>query len=252
MSVLRYLNRRDMRILSHGYFHPGFCPVCERPTLFFRPCPYSAIMREYYRCLWCRSTPRYRAFNLVLQKHFPNWRNLTIHESSPGGAMSKKLARLCPGYVASDYRPGFPFGELCGQTRNENLQHQTFRDASFDLVVTLDVFEHLPFPEKAFFEIARTLKPGGAHIFTVPCDLTSPTVVRAELSVSGEITHHKPAVYHGNPIDAMGSLVFRDWGRDLPEFILSASGLITEVVRMHNRWQGIEPVLNEVYISRKP
>lgn len=251
MSVLRYLNRQDLHILSHGYFHPGFCPVCDYPTFFFRPFPYSPAMREYYRCLWCRSTPRYRAFNLVLDKYFPNWKTLSIHESSPGGAMSKKLARYCTSYIASDYRPAFTPGELCGHTRNEDLQHMTFRDDLFDLVVTMDVFEHLPYPEKAFCEIARTLKPSGAHIFTVPCDVNSDTVIRASLSPSGEIIHQKPPVYHGNPIDSKGSLVYRDWGRDLPEFIRKTSGLRTEVVRIHKAWQGIEPQLNEVYISRK-
>lgn len=240
-----------MQILLHGYFHPGVCPVCEAPTFFFRPFPYTPGMREYYRCLWCRSLPRYRAFNLVLQRCFPDWPNLAIHESSPGGAMSKKLGRLCKNYVASDYYPDMMRGRYCGQSRNEDLQHQTFPDATFDLVVTMDVLEHLPFPEQALREIARTLKPGGAHLFSVPCDFTADTVVRASLSSSGEVIHLQPPVYHGNPIDAKGSLVFRDWGRDLTETILSACGMETEVVRIRSFWQGIEPGFNEIFISRK-
>lgn len=251
MNLFKYLNRHDLRILSHGYFHPGFCPVCEKPTLFFRPFPYTPEMREYYRCLWCRCTPRYRAFNRVLQDRFPNWRSMAIHESSPGGAMSAKLARFCRSYSASDYRPDQQPGTVCGRTRNEDLHHMTFPDASFDLVVTMDVFEHLPFPEQAFREIARTLKPGGAHLFTVPCDFTADTVVRASLSPDGGLTHHCPPVYHGNPIDEKGSLVFRDWGRDLPDVIRAASGMETEVVRLRDFWSGIEPVLNEIYLSRK-
>ena len=251
MNPFKYLNRNDLRILAHGFFHPGCCPVCEKPTLFFRPFPYSHLMREYYRCLWCRATPRYRAFNLVLEDRFPGWRNLSIHESSPGGAMSEKLARLCPAYVASDYHPGQPLGLTCGRSRNEDLQQMTFPDASFDLVITLDVFEHLPFPEQAFREIARTLKPGGAHLFTVPCDFTSDTVIRASVSTTGDLIHHHPPVYHGNPIDEKGSLVFRDWGHDLPDVIRAASGMETEIVRLRDFWHGIEPVLNEIYISRK-
>ncbi len=208
-------------------------------------------MREYYRCVWCRATPRYRAFNLVLQDRFPDWRNLVIHESSPGGAMSEKLANLCPAYIASDYHSDQPLGAPCGRTRNEDLQHMTFPDASFDLVVTMDVFEHLPFPEQAFREIARTLKPGGAHIFTVPCDFSADTLIRASVTPTGELIHHLPAVYHGNPIDQKGSLVFRDWGRDLPSVIRSTSGMETEIVRLCDFWRGIEPVFNEIYISRK-
>ncbi len=253
MNPLKYLNRHDLRILTHGYFHPGFCPVCERPTLFFRPCPYTSELREYYRCLWCRCTPRYRAFNLVLEQRFPAWRDLALHESSPGGALSAKLARLCRSYVASDYYPGQAPGARCGRSRNEDLQRQTFPDACFDLVVTLDVFEHLPRPEEAFREIARTLKPGGAHLFTVPCDhAAASTVVRATLTERGELVHNLPPVYHGNPIDASGSLVYRDWGRDLPDVIRAACGLETEVVRLRDFWHGIEPALNEIYITRKP
>ncbi len=252
INPLKYLNRHDLQILSHGFFHPGHCPVCERPTLFFRPCPYSREMREYYRCLWCRSTPRYRAVCLALEARFPGWRGLAIHESSPGGAVSEKLARLCPGYLASDYHAGQPFGTTVGRSRNEDLHRQTFPDAAFDLVVTLDVFEHLPYPDRAFREIARTLKPGGTHLFTVPCDLSAATVVRASLGADGQtVVHHQPPVYHGNPIDAKGSLVFRDWGRDLPDFIREACGMETEILRTRDFWRGLEPDLNEVYLSRK-
>lgn len=166
--------------------------------------------------------------------------------------MSNKLARHCLNYVASDYRAELPLGSLFGPTRNEDLQNQTFADASFDLVITMDVFEHLPFPEQAFKEIARTLKPGGCHLFTVPCDYKSITVVRATLTKTGEIVHHLPPVYHGNPIDANGSLVYRDWGRDLPDVIRASCGMETEVIRLKEFWQGIEPDLNEIHISRKP
>jgi SAM-dependent methyltransferase len=186
-----------------------------------------------------------------MQDHFPNWRDLAIHESSPGGAMSEKLARLCANYVASDYHPDQPLGAICGRSRNEDIQHMTFPDAAFDLIITMDVFEHLPFPEQAFREIARTLRPGGAHVFTVPCDFTATTITRASILPNGELVHHLPPVYHGNPIDEKGSLVFRDWGRDLPDVIRAASNMETEIVRLRDFWRGIEPGFNEICISRK-
>ncbi|MDR0583764.1 MAG: class I SAM-dependent methyltransferase [Treponema sp.] len=49
--------------------------------------------------------------------------------------------------------------------RNENLEEQTFSDEMFELIITQDVFEHVYNPEKAFSEIARTLKKA-AHIFS--------------------------------------------------------------------------------------
>jgi ubiquinone/menaquinone biosynthesis C-methylase UbiE len=44
---------------------------------------------------------------------------------------------------------------------------QSFPAESFDIVVTQDVFENLFAPDRAIKEIARTLRPGGAHIMTV-------------------------------------------------------------------------------------
>lgn len=44
-------------------------------------------------------------------------------------------------------------GDVCGTTH--------FKDASFDVVISTNVFEHLPDPEKAVIEIARLLRPGG-------------------------------------------------------------------------------------------
>lgn len=208
-------------------------------------------MREYYRCAWCRSTPRYRAFNLVLQDRFPNWRDLIIHESSPGGAMSEKLARLCPAYLASDYYADVPPGAAFGRSRNEDLQKQTFPDEAFDVVIAMDVFEHLPYPELAFREIARTLKVGGVLLFTVPCDFSALTVIRATISPNSKLIHHLPPVYHGNPIDEKGSLVFRDWGRDMTDIIRNSSGMETEILRIRRFCLGIEPKMNEIYISHK-
>ena len=43
-----------------------------------------------------------------------------------------------------------------------------FRDASFDIVIALDVLEHVRRPFRAAAEIARVLKPGGTLFLTVP------------------------------------------------------------------------------------
>jgi 2-polyprenyl-3-methyl-5-hydroxy-6-metoxy-1,4-benzoquinol methylase len=58
------------------------------------------------------------------------------------------------------------------------MMAQTFENESFDLVITSDVFEHLPDVAPAVREILRTLKPGGAHIFTVPWIRWKKTLVR--------------------------------------------------------------------------
>jgi SAM-dependent methyltransferase len=101
--------------------------------------------------------------------YFPNWKDLNIHESSPSNcSITTKLTRECKGYIGSQYYPRQKFGEIINGYYNENLEEQTFEDEVFDIVITQDVFEHIYNPAKAFSEIARTLKFGGAHIFTVP------------------------------------------------------------------------------------
>ena len=44
-----------------------------------------------------------------------------------------------------------------------------FRTGAFDTVALLDVLEHLPEPDRALGEIARTLAPGGRLLIHVPC-----------------------------------------------------------------------------------
>jgi SAM-dependent methyltransferase len=135
--------------------------------------------------------------------------------------------------------------------RSENLESQTFPDASFDLVITQDVFEHVLDPAQAFAEIARTLKPGGAHVFTIPWYYWKPTRVRAERDLDGSIRHLVEPDYHGSPIDPNGSLVVTEWGSDFCDFVYQCSGLTTTAIRIHDWRRGIEAKFIEVFISRK-
>jgi hypothetical protein len=231
-----------------GTCNLGFCPICERQTVFIKE---GEWLRDQYVCSNCRSIPRWRAVIYLLEKVFPNWRELRIHESSPSGAASVKLRAECKQYVGTHYFPDVaPGGEKRG-FRCENLEKMTFDDASFDLVVTQDVFEHVLNPGKAFAEIARILKAGGAHVFTTPCYLGRKSVVRAVDSQEG-IRYLEEQVYHGNPINAEGSLVVTDWGDDLVEFIYSHSGMATTIYNWQDPQKGLVAELLEVFVSRKP
>jgi SAM-dependent methyltransferase len=160
------------------------------------------------------------------------------------------LARECKKYVATHFFPDVPIGESRGGYRCENLEIQSFEDCSFDLVVTQDVFEHVLHPDRAFQEIARTLKLGGAHVFTVPWYYWQKTLVRVQ-EKEGHIEHLLPPEYHGNPISKSGSLVIREWGYDMLDFILQCSRMFTVVVHTNDPHKGIEAEFIEVFISRK-
>lgn len=102
-----------------------------------------------------------------------------------------------------------------GGIRHEDITRLSFSDASLDLIVSNDVFEHVPNPWIAFKECARVLRPGGQMLATIPFHSDrDKSIVRAELERRG-VHHLLPAVYHGNPVSADGSLVFTDFGWDI-------------------------------------
>jgi len=238
-------------IVAETIKNQGYCYTCDRQVEFASQ---NTWLRDWYKCSNCGSIPRERSLMYCIEKFYPQWRNLSIHESSPGNrGASIKLKSNCPNYQASQYFTGFPLGKTHSSGwRNEDLENQTFADESFDLVITQDVMEHIFNPEKAFSEIARTLKPGGAHIFTVPIvNKEKPSRVRATLKANGEINYLEAAQYHGNPVSPEGSLVTRDWGYDICDFILKHSGLYTTLVYIDDLSLGIRAEYIEILISRK-
>lgn len=230
----------------------GFCPICDRDVVFSAS---QSWLRDHYLCSDCRSIPRERALMVVIDQWYPQWRDLAIHESSPGArGTSVRLAKECRAYSGSHYFPDLEPGSTHSNGwRNEDLENLTFNDESFDLFVSQDVMEHILAPDRAFAEIARVLRPGGAHIFTVPLVRKGePTRRRAARLPSGQISNLLPAEYHGNPISDEGSLVTMDWGYDICEYIQRVSGLTTTLVYLDDVTRGIRAEYIEVLVSRKP
>lgn len=92
-------------------------------------------------------------------------------------------------------------------SRCENLEQLTFPDGTLDLFVTQDGIGHVYDPEATFQQIAGVLKPGGAHIFTVPLvNKSRATQRRASLGIleSEEIVHHIEPVYHKSLVEPCG------------------------------------------------
>ena len=246
MVAIRSLTKA-LRSIVTGKWNLGVCPVCERRTVFLKTDPW---LRDFYICVYCRSVPRQRAIIHIIETYFPKYREMVIHESSPGGPASKKLQRECKCYLPTHFYRDTPPGEYKEGVRCENLEQLTFDENVFDLVITQDVFEHVMNPAKAFSEVARTLKPEGAHVFTVPYYPDTSTVVRSMESPGG-VVHMEEEVYHGNPIDQKGSLVVTDWGNDLFDFIYANSGMTTSICSLFDPRRGLEASFLDVFISRK-
>jgi SAM-dependent methyltransferase len=235
------------RLLLSGRTNSGYCYVCRRKTMFLKTGDW---LRDQYLCLFCLSIPRQRQLLRVLETEYPRWSDLRIHESSPCGPASEMIRQQCKGYLGSQYFPDVASGYYLNGVRCENLEKMSFIDREFDLVITQDVFEHVLRPDRAFSEICRTLKPGGAHLFTVPLYQGRKTVTRAIAATEGVKFLQEP-VYHSNPVDDAGSLVVTDWGADIIDFIASVSGMESTVISDKDSRFGIDGEFLEVIISRK-
>jgi SAM-dependent methyltransferase len=230
------------------YDHQGHCPVCAAPARFTAT---GHWYRDLLVCAGCGSIPRERALALVLERRFPGWRNMAIHESSPADrGISARLAREAPGYVGTQYFPGEAPGATVRGFRNETLEALTFPDAAFDLTVTLDVMEHVNQPDVVLREVRRTLRPGGAYLFTVPTYKEKLTTERrAHYRPDGSVEHMAEPEYHGNPVSDAGSLVTFHYGYDFAELIHAWSGFDVEVTRFHDPRHGVIGEFTEVYVA---
>ena len=143
---------------------------------------------------------------------------LRIYEAQADGVLHAALANM-PGYTCSEYLDTTPAGAVnASGIRCEDLEHLTFPDESFDLVISQDVLEHVGQPWQAFREIERVMKPGGHHLFTVPIHEGRRTITRARRE-NGRPGFLLQPVYHGDPLRDSGSLVYTDFGDDLADLL---------------------------------
>jgi SAM-dependent methyltransferase len=244
----------------------GKCPVCDfAPTTFDDHSPGDKPWyRDYLACGRCGSVPRERALRAALERFFPEWRKLTIHESSPGTDRQahQKIRSECVGYSFSYYYPEVPLGEMHPATgyRSENLERLTFEDRSLDLFLTSDVMEHVFDPTAAFREIGRVLKPGGAHVFVVPLDNGPACTERCAELRNGRVVHlpvcahprlPPPPIYHGDPTNEDGALQTFRWGYDICSWIYEASGMASVILDVQSLELGIAGQLAEAVVSFK-
>ena len=138
-----------------------------------------------------------------------NLANVRVYATEQVTAFYAWLRRVNPSAVGSEFLgTAVPRGALRDGVRNEDVTRLTFPEASFDLVVTNDVLEHVPSYADAYRELFRILSPGGLLVFTVPFDLNRDDhLIRARVRPSGEVEHLLPPEYHGDPVDPKGGVL---------------------------------------------
>lgn len=156
--------------------------------------------------------------------------------------------------TAADYLgPHYRSGEAVAGRRHENLEALTFADASFDLVITRDVMEHVPDAPKAEAEIVRVLRPGGWYVFTIPFYFTLPhDRIRATLKPDGSIVHAETPGFHNDTVaQGADAVVYRDFSETDLRARFTAVGCSFEIVRLWSPKFGIVGADMVVMVVRK-
>lgn len=232
----------------------GVCTVCGRMAIFVWV---NQNPRDGLVCPFCRSNARHRlvakAFLEYLGSDARSLRRLksldrTVYVADTGGPVARTLRGFSP-VSRSALVPDVPLGaRLPGGATCQDLEELTYADASFDVVMTEDVLEHVRRPDVAFREIGRVLRLGGVHIFTVPFVQERPTVTRIDTSGPEDVELMEPE-WHGDSIRGR-VIAYRNFGYDLFE-LLSELGFETSLRKatFRDRREGIFNV--EVFVSRR-
>jgi SAM-dependent methyltransferase len=154
------------------------CPLCGTSVFIsMRP---DAFMT---RCLRCTANVVNLSLIPVIQEVFGGVeKEKRAYELSSYGATLSWLKKSFGEVTTSEYFPDAPTGSWMNGTLNQDVQHLTFADETFDLVTSNQVFEHVPDDMQGYREICRVLKKNGAFIFSVPLYDIRETVQLAKLS----------------------------------------------------------------------
>ena len=181
------------------------CPLCDYEGKFGPITEFGA--RESMICPQCGASSRHRAVARAVSIATPGPIKRCIYEvgCSP---LSPYIAQR-HNLTVSELRPRH--GAIA-----QDIEHLSFDDMSFDIVICSDVLEHVRLYRNALRELMRVLRPGGALILTVPsapsperhvgfCLIKDPNDPSRDCWVNG-------APVHADPLDPAGCRVYRTFG----------------------------------------
>ena len=249
---------RMANILYHPSYHllapwKYSCNVCQRRAAFVCDMPQEQYIRK---CVFCRSTPKYRAIVKALEVQTGKSLDQHLRDSAQVYEFTT-TSPICrrylghPNYTCGAYFSNQPFGvQLRPKVWNQDCQHLSFPNASFDFVISSETMEHVRKPWDGFREIRRVLRHGGFHVFTIPYRDDRLTTARIDTSGTTDVDL-LPKVYHLDPYRAEDSLVYTDFGKDITK-LLCPLGFETQLLRVfdpsHDIHDDLRPMV--VFLAR--
>ena len=238
----------------------AFCDICRQNLLFEAPDEYWSCRDSLVspNCPYGKCVVRERALANAISRYYApsEMMHLSVHEAGPtmrGFALYMQNNAAPNRYTGSGYWPDRPSGEIINGLVNCDLGSQPFADDAFDIVIHLDVLEHVFEPFLVLRECMRTLRTGGRTFFTAPIyprRTISEQVAFIDQDGSTRIVGEPE--YHGNPQRPDdGALVTWRFGSDLSARIYEETGCDSEIISGQQRSKAILGTHTEVVVVTK-
>ncbi len=247
-----------------GFSTSGQCTMCRTDTDFVTSFAYSVHVgpsgnrlpnwREHLDCR-CLFNNRMRGAMYILETQVRPAPDARLYISEQVTRLYGWVASRFPNAIGSEYfGPEAAPGEVVEGVRNEDLCNLSFSSESFDVLISLDVLEHVRDLSAALKECFRVLTPGGTILFAAPTQFESYEVIDLVLTgEDGALTFLRPPEYHGNPVDpTRGSLCFRYLGLEVLD-VLRDIGFVEVSCELYwSRELGLLGPSQNVFCGRKP
>ena len=206
----------------------GYCKVCNKATKFkiILNQNNKTNLRESLVCEYCNLSNRKR-FMLSFLNEFANKSNSKLNvfmyeqvtQVFKRSQNVKNINLVGSEFLGYDKKPG----QIIENIRNEDAMNLSSENNSFEVLISNDVYEHIPNINKALSEAYRVLKNSGTLLISIPFDGAKVKTTRRATLEEGKIKHLQDPIYHENPIAKKeGSLVFYEYGWDFLDFLKTA------------------------------
>jgi SAM-dependent methyltransferase len=236
---------------------PGHCYICDIDVFFEvdRPTDGSPVnWRETLVCPECRMINRWRGCVHLFEAVCDPNKQSRIYITEALTPVADLLRSRYPALKSSEYIESADPGEIVNahlrSIRNEDVTRLSFKNKSFDALLTFDVLEHVPYYRLALMEFYRVLNDDGRLILTAPFSFQQEGVTRAKLDADGQVHHLMEPCFHGDPMSDEGVLAFYDFGMELLDE-LREIGFVDNSLALWNAHEWGYAGANVAFISRK-